>query len=63
MRETADFAMTGQDNHDGSTKIAIASLATNSVAPRSGAEAVGSRSLDNVAAWVNEGGAGGEVIR
>jgi hypothetical protein len=63
MRETAEFAMTRQDDQDGSTKIATASLATNSVAPGQGDYAVGSRSLDNVAVWVNEGGAGGEVIR
>jgi hypothetical protein len=63
MRDTADFAMTRQDKHDGSAKIAIAPIATNSVAPGSGVYAVRSRSLDNVAVWVNEGGAGGEVIR
>jgi hypothetical protein len=63
MRGTADFAMTQQDNHDGSTKIATAPFATNSFAPGLRVEAVGSRSLDNVAVWVNESGAAGEVIR
>ena len=63
MRETADFAKTRQDNPDDSTKIATAPIAANTVATGSGADAVGSRSLDNVAVWVNEGGAGGEVIR
>ena len=33
--------------------------AANIVAPRSGAGAIGSRSLENVAVWVNEGGARG----
>jgi hypothetical protein len=38
-------------------------IATNVVANGSGADAVGSGSLDNVSVWVNEGGAGGEVMR
>ena len=63
MREMADFAKTGQDNPGGSTKIATGPIATNSVALKSGADAVGSRSLDSVAVWVDEWGAGGEVIR
>jgi hypothetical protein len=58
MRGTADLAKIRQDSPDGSTKIATAPIATNSVA-----DAVGSRWLDNVVVWVNEGGAGGEVIR
>jgi hypothetical protein len=63
MRETADIAKTRQDNPDDSTKIATAPIAADTVSTRSGADAVGSRSLDNVAVWVNEGGSGGEVIR
>jgi hypothetical protein len=63
MRETADFAKTRQDNHDDSTKIATTPMAANTVATRSVADAVGSRSLDNIAVWANEGGSGGEVIR
>jgi hypothetical protein len=63
MRETADFAKAKQDNPSGSKRIATGPIATNSFAARSGADAVGSWSLDNVAVWVNEGGAGGEVIR
>ena len=47
MREAADFAKTWRDNPDGSAKIATGPIAT----------------LDNVAVWVNERGAGGEVIR
>jgi hypothetical protein len=63
MRETADFAKTKRDNPCGSKRIATGPIAANSVAARLGADAVGSRSLENVAVWVNEGGAGGEVIR
>ena len=63
MRETSDFAKARQDNPDSSTKIATAPIAANSVDPGSGAYAVRSRFLDGVAVWVNEGGAGGEVIR
>ena len=48
---------------DGSTEIATARTAAITVALGSRSEAVVFRSLDNVAVWVNEGGAGGEVIR
>src|SRR6202042_1283839 len=58
---TADFATAGWGNPDGSTKIATAPIATNSVAPGSGSDAVGSRSLDNIAVRANEDGVGGEV--
>ena len=60
---TPDFAKTRQDNPDGSARNETAVTATNSVAPRSGSYAVGSRSLDNVTVWMNEGDAGMEVIR
>lgn len=64
MRETADFAKTWQDNPDDLTKIATAAIAGNTVANGPGADAVVSRSLENVAVWVSEGDAGrGEVSR
>jgi hypothetical protein len=63
MRETADFAKTRQDNPDDSTKIATAAIAGNIVANEPGADAVVSGSLEKVAVWVNEGSAGGEIMR
>jgi len=63
MNGTADFANARPDNPNGSAKIATAPIQPNSATPGSEADVVGSGSLDNVAIWVNEGGAGGEVIR
>ncbi len=63
MSETADLAKVRRDNPDGSREIITARMTTNTAAPTSGTEAVGSRSFDSVAVWVNEGGAGGEVVR
>jgi len=56
MSETADFATVRRDNPDGSRKIVTAPMTIDSAAPTSG-------SFDNVAVWLNERGAGGEVIR
>jgi two-component system, response regulator PdtaR len=53
--ETAGTAGQSPRFHEDPT----APIAANIVAPRSGAGAIGSRSLENVAVWVNEGGAGG----
>ena len=43
--------------------IAPAPTTSNSVSPRFGDDAATSTSLNSVASWVNEGGAGGEVVR
>jgi two-component system, response regulator PdtaR len=59
MGETATLTKTRRDNPDDSSKIETAPIAANTVATRSGSGAIGSMSLENVAVWVNEGGAGG----
>ena len=60
MRETANLAKTRRDNPNNSTKIETVPIADITVATRSGLSAIASRLLDNVAFWVNEGGAGGD---
>jgi hypothetical protein len=60
MRETANLAKTRRDNPNDSTKIETVPIADITVATRSGLSAIASRLLDNVAFWVNEGGAGGD---
>ena len=61
MSGTSDFAKT-LHNTEGPKKIATP-IVINGGAPGLRADAARSNSLDNVAAWANEGGAGGEVIR
>jgi len=63
MNEATDFATAGRDDPDGSRKTAMAPTAFNRVSPRSGDDVVGSTLFDSASVWVNEGGAGGEVIR
>ncbi len=64
MSENADLAKVRRDNPDGFMEIIItARMTTNTAGPTSGTEAVGSRPRNGVAVWVNEGGAGGEVVR
>jgi hypothetical protein len=59
MSEAANFAKAGQDNAEGSRKTATTLTPSTSF----GDIALGFTSLDDVAVWLNEGGAGGEVIR
>ena len=63
MSETAGFVAVRRDNPDGSRKTIKARLTINSAAPTSGTYPVAPGSFDDVAVWVNEGGAGGEVVR
>ncbi len=63
MSENADFANARPDNPGGSGKIVTWPMTIKCAAPTSGTDPVGSGSFDNVAVWVNEGGAGGEVVR
>jgi hypothetical protein len=63
MSLTTDLAKARPKNSDKSRKMAAAPVATDRVSLGSGADAVGFGGLDNVAVWVNEGGAGGEVLR
>ncbi len=63
MSETADFATVRRDNPDGPRITVTARMTINSAAPTSGTDPVAPGSFDNVAVWVNEGGAGGEVVR
>ncbi len=59
LRDAADLLKARQENADGSRKIARAAIPIHTLAPGSAADAVGSGPLDNVAVWVNEGGAVG----
>jgi hypothetical protein len=63
MSETANLPTDRRDDIDGSRKIVRAASAANPVASGSGADAVRLGGQDSVAVWVNEGGAGGEVLR
>ena len=63
MNDATDFATARRDDPDGSRRTATTLTASDSPSPSSGDIALGSMSFDSVAVWVNEGGAGGEVIR
>ena len=61
MSETVDFATVRPETPEGSGTIVTAPI--DSSASTSGTDPVLSGSFDNLAVWVNEGGAGGEVVR
>ena len=57
----ADFGKTRRNSPDDSASMARAAVAVNTVANGPGADAVVSRSLENVAVWVDESGTGGGI--
>ena len=63
MNEATEFTTARQDNPEGPGEITTAPTASNSVSPRSRDDALTSTLFHSVAVWINEGGAGGEVIR
>ena len=63
MNQAADCAITRYDGSECAGNIATALAGSNDASPGFGNVAMGSTSFDSVAVWVNEAGAGGEVIR
>jgi hypothetical protein len=61
MSEIVDLATDRPGNSDGSGEIVRAAIASDPAASRADAVRLGRQ--DSVAVWVNEGGAGGEVLR